>query len=83
MSVNRLQISFFKGNVLISMTRHLEVHELLEQYMEASGSSEQWVTVRELRSHFDLDDSAGPAISGFLQRINYGHFFSLDIRLPE
>jgi hypothetical protein len=39
--------------------------------MEASGSSEQWITVREIRSHFDLDDSAGPVISGFLQRIHY------------
>jgi hypothetical protein len=65
------------------MTRHLGIPELLEHYMEASGSSEQWVTVRELRSYFDLDDSAGPGISGFLQRIHYGHFFSFRYKVAR
>jgi hypothetical protein len=51
------------------MTHYPEVPELLEQYMEASGSAERWVTVRELRSFFQLDESAGPALSGFLQKI--------------
>jgi hypothetical protein len=58
------------------MVRHPDVPDLLEKYMESSGMQECWVTVRELRSYFDLEDSAGPAISGFLQRIHYGHFFS-------
>jgi hypothetical protein len=54
----------------------LEVPEMLEQYMAASGLSEQWVTVREIRAFFDLDESAGPAFSGFLQKIHFGAFFS-------
>ncbi len=58
------------------MDRHPEVPDLLEEYMKSSGTQECWVTVRELRSYFDLDDSAGPAILGFLQRIHYGNFFS-------
>jgi hypothetical protein len=58
------------------MTPHKEVPDLLEQYMIASGSSECWVTVRELRLFFQLDESAGPAFSGFLQKIYQGPFFS-------
>jgi hypothetical protein len=58
------------------MDRHPDVPDLLENYMESSGLQVCWFTVRELRSCFNLDDSAGPAISGFLQRIHYGHFFS-------
>ena len=58
------------------MTRDLEVPELLEQYMAALGSPEQWVTVREIRAFFNLDESTGPAFSGFLQRSHYGAFFS-------
>lgn len=56
------------------MHRHPEVQELLEQYMEASGTRECWVTVRELRSFFQLDESVGPAFSGFLQRIYQAPF---------
>lgn len=57
------------------MIHHPEVPELLEQYMEAQGASEQWVTVREIRRFFDLDETTGPAFSGFLQRIYHGSFF--------
>jgi len=56
------------------MHRHPEVPELLEQFMEASGTAECWVTVREFRSFFCMEESAGPAISGFLQRIHHGPF---------
>jgi hypothetical protein len=58
------------------MTICPEVPELLEQYMKASESSKQWVTVRELRCYFDLNESTGPALSGFLQKIHQGPFFS-------
>jgi len=44
--------------------------------MEASGSEECWVTVRELRLYFQLDESAGPALSGFLQKIHHGSFLT-------
>lgn len=47
------------------MTRHPEIPELLEQYMEDSGRSVQWITVQEIRTYFSLADSDGPALSGF------------------
>jgi hypothetical protein len=59
-----------------AMPPHPEIPDLLEQYMKASGSAECWVTVRELRSFFGLEDAAGPAFSGFLQKIHFGPFFS-------
>ncbi len=62
------------------MGRHPEVPDLLEEYMKSSGTQECWVNVRELRSYFDLDDLAGPAISGFLQRIHTGTFFLFGIK---
>jgi hypothetical protein len=58
------------------VTSHPEFPELLEQYMETSGSAECWVTVRELRSFFQLDESAGPALSGFLHKIHHRPSFS-------
>jgi hypothetical protein len=58
------------------MTHHPEFTELPEQYMEASGSAECWIPVRELRSFFELDTSAGPAFSGFLQKIHHRQSFS-------
>lgn len=58
------------------MPTHPEIPDLLEQYMEASGSSECWVTVRELRSYFHLHESVGPAVSGFLHKIHHGPFIS-------
>jgi len=63
------------------MHSHPEVPELLEQYMGASGTSARWVTVRELRSFFKMDESAGPAISGFLQRIHHGPFHTCRYRV--
>jgi len=58
------------------MTHHPEIPELLEQYMVASCETECWVTVRELRLYFQLDESAGPALSGFLQKIHHGSFLT-------
>jgi hypothetical protein len=58
------------------MTRHPEFPELLERYMEASGSAACWVTVRKIRAHFNLDDFAGPALSGFLQKIYQGPYLT-------
>ena len=72
----RIESLFSCAHEKPAMTRHPEVPELLEQYMTALGSSEQWVTVREIRAFFNLDDSTGPAFSGFLQRSHYGAFFS-------
>lgn len=57
------------------MTRSPDVPDLLEQYMETSGMQECWITVRELRTYYNLDDLAGPAIAGFLQKIYQGTFF--------
>ncbi|MDO9549989.1 MAG: hypothetical protein Q7J03_03355 [Methanoregula sp.] len=58
------------------MAHHKEIPELLEQYMEDSGQSEQWITVQEIRSYFQLAESNGPAISGFLSKIHHGPFIS-------
>ncbi len=65
------------------MHRHPEVPELLEQYMKAEGTAECWVTVRELRTFFRLEESAGPAISGFLQRIHHGPFSACRYRVTR
>ncbi len=65
------------------MQRHPEVPDLLEQYMEASGTAACWVTVRELRDFFRMDESAGPAISGFLQRIHHGPFHACRYRVAR
>jgi hypothetical protein len=58
------------------MARYPEIPELLEQYMEESGSTACWVTVREIRAYFNLDEAAGPALSGFLHKIFQGPFFA-------
>ena len=58
------------------MSPHPEVPDLLEQYMENSGRSDQWITVKDFRTYFQLAESDGPAISGFLGKIHHGPFFS-------
>jgi hypothetical protein len=58
------------------MTHHPEFTELPEQYVEASGSAECRITVRELCSFFELHTSAGAAFSGFLQKIHDRQSFS-------
>jgi hypothetical protein len=63
------------------MNDRLSIPELLEQYMEAGGDKEQWITVRDFRTFFQLDDSASPPISGFLRRINHGPFSSCQYRV--
>nr|WP_319376523.1 hypothetical protein [uncultured Methanoregula sp.] len=63
------------------MTHHPELPGLLEQFMNETGIDEQWVTVQELRDRFDLDASAGPAISGFLCKIHHGTSVSCRYRV--
>jgi len=58
------------------MTSLPAIAELLEQYMEDSGMPEQWITVQDIRTRFNLDASRGPAISGFLAKIYLGPFLS-------
>jgi hypothetical protein len=65
------------------MTRHPDIPEMLDQYMEVSGGSDQWITVKDLRTFFQLDDSASPPISGFLQRINHGPFLTCQYRVTR
>jgi hypothetical protein len=38
------------------MARNREIPDLLEQYMEQSGETEQWITVQEFRTYFQLDE---------------------------
>jgi hypothetical protein len=68
-------IVFFLGN-LDAMSHNPDIPGLLEQYMEDSGQSEQWITVKDIRMHFQLAETDGPAISGFLSKIHNGPFFS-------
>ena len=58
------------------MPHHLDIPDLLNQYMEDSGRSELWITVQDIRTYFKLPESNGPAISGFLSKIHHGPFFS-------
>ncbi|MFA6362702.1 hypothetical protein [Methanoregula sp.] len=46
-----------------------EIPELLDAFMAASGDSERWITVYELRMYFHLDESCATVISGYLRRI--------------
>ena len=63
------------------MAGNHDVPELLEQFMEACGTTERWVTVSEIRNYYGLDESASPAISGFLHRISCGSFASFPYRV--
>ena len=65
------------------MARNGEIPELLEQYMEHCGVTEQWITVMEFRTHFQLDEFSAPAISGFLRRIYQGPFFCCPYRVER
>ncbi|HNX18549.1 MAG TPA: hypothetical protein PKM50_09530, partial [Methanoregula sp.] len=67
----------------IIIARNREVPDLLEQYMEKSGETEQWITVQEFRAYFQLDEMYAPAISGFLRRIYHGPFFSCQYRVER
>ncbi|MEN6396965.1 MAG: hypothetical protein ABFC78_10850 [Methanoregula sp.] len=51
------------------MDHHHDIPQLLENFMDASGISERWISVYELRMYFHLDESSAPAISGYLRRI--------------
>lgn len=57
--------------------------DLLEQYMVDCKSSEQWVTVQEFRTHFDLDPSCSHAIAGFLRRLQTNPFRSCRFRVTR
>jgi hypothetical protein len=60
-----------------------DVPALLEQFMEESGTTRRWVTVHEIRSYFNLDETVSPAISGFLQRNYSGTFLSFPYRVER
>lgn len=65
------------------MARNREVPDLLERFMEESGENQRWVTVNEIRTHFNLDEFSAPPISGFLRRIYHGTFFSCQYRVER
>lgn len=65
------------------MTRNRNIPELLEEYMEQSGATEQWITVQEFRAFFHLDEMHAPAISGFFRRIHQGPFFTCHYRVER
>ena len=65
------------------MARNRDVPNLLERFMEESGETQRWVTVNEIRTYFNLDEFSAPPISGFLQRIYHGPFFSCPYRVER
>lgn len=65
------------------MARNRDVPNLLERFMEESGETHRWVTVNEIRTYFNLDEFSAPPISGFLQRIYHGPFFSCPYRVER
>jgi hypothetical protein len=65
------------------MARNHDIPPLLEKFMENFGDNQRWVTVNELRTHFNLDESSAPAIAGFLRRIYHGPFFSCPYRVER
>jgi hypothetical protein len=65
------------------MTDDLNVAELLEQYMEKCGQSEQWITVYEFRTYFHLDEFTAPIISGFLRRLHHNTHFTGQYRVEK
>lgn len=65
------------------MTDHQDIPELLEQYMAGAGPAGCWVTVREIRARFDLNESAGPPLAGFLQKIHQGPFFTFRYKVTR
>jgi hypothetical protein len=65
------------------MARNRDVPDLLERFMEDAGETERWVTVNEIRTYFNLDEFSAPPISGFLQRIYHGPFFSCPYRVKR
>lgn len=67
----------------LPMARNGNVPELLERFMEESGKTQCWITVNEIRTYFNLDEPASPAISGFLQRLHSAPFFSFPYRVER
>lgn len=65
------------------MNNRLSIPDLLEQFMTAGGDKDQWITVKDLRIFFHLDDSVSPQISGFLRRIYHGPFSSCQYRVSR
>mgnify|MGYP001159338476 CR=1 FL=1 len=65
------------------MARNRDVPDLLERFMKESGETQRWVTVNEIRTYFNLDEFSAPPISGFLQRIYHGPFFSCPYRVER
>ena len=56
------------------MRKYNGIPELLEQFMQAQGSDERWVTVQELRDWFGLSRYQCNTVSGFLRRLHAGTF---------
>jgi hypothetical protein len=65
------------------MARNKDIPDLLEKFMIESGETQRWVTVSEIRTYFNLDEFSAPPISGFLQRIYHGPFFSCPYRVER
>jgi len=65
------------------MTGTPSIPELLDQYMEETGQSGQWITVQEFRTYFHLHESERQAIAGFLRKIHHGPYAACRFRVSR
>lgn len=56
------------------MRKYPGIPELLEAYMEENAADERWITVHELRDHFNLTRYRSNTVSAFLRRLKFGPF---------
>ena len=56
------------------MRKYSGIPEILEEFMAESGSTERWVTVRELRERFGLVRQQCTSVARFFQRLHEGAF---------
>jgi len=56
------------------MRKYNGIPELLEQFMQAEGPDDRWVTVHELRDSYGLSRYQCNTVSGFLRRLHAGTF---------
>lgn len=56
------------------MVHYFDIPELVAQYLEEVGEFPQWVTVKDIRTRFQLEREWSSTVAGFLRRIGNGPF---------
>jgi len=58
-----------------------EICDLLEEFMDADGMPERWITVEEIRTFFRLHRNSSHAIAGILRRLYKNRTFGYPYRV--